>query len=130
VAITPQRQKPFEIRQRTFIFARDVLKAYPADARRHAPSAEIWRQLVRSSASVGANLEEADAGSSKIDFAYRVKVAVREARESKYWLRLIEGAGLEGKAIVRPLLQESSELVAILTTIAKNAAAAKKKTQA
>ena len=70
-------------------------------------------------------MEEADAGSSKSDFAYRVKVALREARETKYWLRLIEGAGLEGKGVVKPLLQESSELIAILTTIAKNAATKK-----
>jgi four helix bundle protein len=124
VAEKPKGQKPFETRERTFLFARDVLTAYPFDARRHAPSAEVWRQLMRAAASVGANLEEADAGSSRSDFAYRVKVALREAREAKYWLRLVEGAALEGKSIVKPLIQESCELIAILTTIAAKASRA------
>jgi four helix bundle protein len=120
-------QKPYEIRERTFLFARDVLTAYPEEAWRHAPTAVVWRQLIRAAASVGANLEEADAGSSPDDFSYRVTVSLREARETKYWLRLIEAAKLQGADAMNPLIQEASELVAILTAIVKKREARKAK---
>lgn len=113
-------QKPYEIRERTFLFALDILNAYPEEAWRHPPSAVVWRQLIRAAASVGANLEEADAGSTPTDFSYRVSVSLREAREAKYWLRLVEAAKLQGAPAMKPLIQEASELVAILTTIVKN----------
>jgi four helix bundle protein len=119
VANTPNSPKPYEIRERTFLFALDVLKAYPEDSWRHPPSAIVWRQLIRAAGAVGANLEEAHAGSGSTDFGYRVKVSLREARESKYWLRLVEAAELRGAAKMKPLIQEASELVAILTTIVK-----------
>ena len=127
MANTPKSSKPYEIHERTFLFAQDVLNAYPDEAWRHPPSAVVWRQLIRAAASVGANLEEADAGSSADDFSYRVKVSLREAREAKYWLRLVEGAKLQGAAKMKPLMQEASELVAILTTIVKNRQANKAK---
>lgn len=114
------QKKPYEIRERTFLFALDVLDAYPQDAWRHPPSAVVWRQLIRAAASVGANLEEADAGSSPTDFSYRVRVSLREAREAKYWLRLVEAAKLRGAPAMKLLIQEASEIVAILTTIVKN----------
>jgi four helix bundle protein len=113
--------KPFDIRERTFEFARDVLKSYPTTVRSHAPSVEVWRQLIRAATSVGANLEEAHASASKADFRFRVKVSLREARESHYWLRLIGAAGLLGSVQAAPLSAEANELVAILTTIAKRA---------
>ena len=112
--------KPYDICQRTFGFARDTVRAYPSSVRTHTPSAVAWLQLVRSATSVGANLEEAQAGSSKADFRFRVKVALREAREALYWLRIIQAAGLTGAELTEGLRQEANELVAILTTIAKN----------
>ena len=114
--------KPYDIRERTFEFARDVLKSYPGTVRSHTPSAEVWRQLIRSGTSVGANLEEAHASGSKADFRFRVKVALREARESHYWLRLIDAANLVGEDRVDQLRTEADEIIAILTTIAKNSA--------
>jgi four helix bundle protein len=110
---------PFNLTRRTFVFARDVLTAYPKEARRDPPSYTVWLQLLDAACSVGANVEEAQAGSSRADFRAKIKIALREARESHYWLRLITAAGLAGKARVATLQQEARELVAILTTIAR-----------
>ncbi|MCX6911335.1 MAG: four helix bundle protein [Verrucomicrobia bacterium] len=81
------------------------------------------RQLLRAGTSVGANWQEATAASSRADFVYRVEVCEREARESNYWLRLIEAAMLPDDADVKALKRESEELVAILTTIGKKSKA-------
>jgi four helix bundle protein len=70
---------------------------------------------------VGANLEEAKAGQSKADFHAKLRIALKEARESHYWLRLIGESGAVRAERIASLIQEANELVAILTTIAKKA---------
>ena len=82
---------------------------------------EIGRQLTRSSGSVGANIEEAQGTTSRSDFAYRMSVALREARETYYWLQRVRNNRLLQPERLGPLLGESNEIVAILTTIVKNA---------
>jgi four helix bundle protein len=81
---------------------------------------ELGRQLLKSGTSVGANLEEADAGESKPDFRHKVAVSKKECRETRYWLRLIAYADNRVTPLATPLVQEASELVAILTAIKKN----------
>ncbi len=78
-------------------------------------------QLARSGTSIGANIEEARGGFSKNDFAYKMSIALREARESNYWLRLIEGSGLIKPDIIAPLLKESGEIKNILGAIVSKA---------
>jgi len=72
--------------------------------------------------SVGANLEEASAAQSKPDFISKCSIAAKEARETRYWLRLLIAAKGVSKERLTPLIEESDELVAILTTILKKAA--------
>lgn len=80
----------------------------------------IKYQLIKASTSIGANYEEAQAGSSKADFINKVNIALKEARESNYWLRLL--AVLEGeKDELLLLMRESNELKNILGAIVKNA---------
>lgn len=77
-------------------------------------------QLIKASTSIGANYEEAQAGSSKADFIHKVNIALKEARESNYWLRML--AALEGeKDELLLLMKESNELKNILGSIVKNA---------
>jgi four helix bundle protein len=78
----------------------------------------ISRQLLKSGTSIGANIEEAIAASSKRDFAYRMSVACRECRETRYWLRLIQATSMMDDDL-RPLIDESTELIMILTKIVK-----------
>lgn len=71
--------------------------------------------------SVGSNLEEVEAGQSKADFISKCRIALKEARESHYWLRLFSATEMVKPKLVETLIQEASEIVAILTTIVKNA---------
>jgi four helix bundle protein len=82
--------------------------------------AEIGRQAVRSATSIGSNTEEADAAESKRDFVHKMSIAHKEARETRYWLRIIQSAMLDDGE-VQALIQESDALVRILYKIADNA---------
>jgi len=75
----------------------------------------IGDQLFRSGTSVGANFEEAPAAESKDDFVHRLQIALKELRESNYWLRLLAEAGKLPKPCLEPLLDESNQLVAMLS---------------
>src|SRR5690349_9608135 len=76
-------------------------------------------QLVDAAMSVGANLEEARGAQSKADFHAKVRISLKEARESHFWLRLLAESGSIARKRVTPLIQEANEIVAILTAIAK-----------
>ncbi len=78
---------------------------------------ELARQLIRSGISVGANTQEADAAESAIDFVHKMKIALKEAQETRFWLRIIMESNLLCDDETRALLQESDELVRIINTI-------------
>ena len=79
----------------------------------------IARKVMRCGSSVGANVEEAQAASSRKEFVRRMEIAQSEARETLYWLRIVAECGLVSKARLTELLREADELVRIITTIAK-----------
>lgn len=74
-------------------------------------------QLTKSATSSGANYEESQAGSSKADFTNKVRIALREMRESNYWLRIIKGIDDTENTELNNLIQESKELKLILGAI-------------
>ncbi len=80
----------------------------------------ICKQLLRSGTSIGANVEEAQAGQSRADFLSKYNIALKEARETNYWLRLLNAVEVFTENEFENLLKESNELVAILTTIVEN----------
>lgn len=82
---------------------------------------EIAKQLTRSSGSVGAHVEEAQGSTTRNDFAYRMSVALREARETRFWLQRVRNNELLKPERLEELIQESEELVAILTAIVRKA---------
>ena len=75
----------------------------------------LARQVLRSGTSIGANLEEARAAQTRRDSAARFSIALKEARETAYWLRLLSTTGLVPIGLVASTLTEAEELVAILT---------------
>ena len=83
-------------------------------------------QLLDSGTGIGSNLEEARAGQSRADFIAKARVALKEARESHYWLRLIERSGSVNSKRIHPLVEEANAIVAILTTIIKKASPPRK----
>ena len=80
----------------------------------------IKLQLTKSSTSIGDNYEESQAGSSKADFKNKVRISLREARESNYWLRVIKALERSENEQLESLIQESKELKNILASIINN----------
>ena len=78
----------------------------------------ISNQILRSGTSIGANIEEALAGQSKRDFTAKMSISSKEARETKYWLRLLNESELT-KLNVNSLILDIDELIRILTSIVK-----------
>jgi four helix bundle protein len=86
---------------------------------RNVAGQEIGRQVIRSSGSVGANLDEARGTLTRADFTHKVSLSLREARETLYWIRRIESNLLLPVRRLGPLKTEWDELVAILTSMQK-----------
>ncbi len=78
----------------------------------------ISKQIIRSGTSIGANVEEAIAAQSKKDFINKLSIASKEARETKYWLRLLDKSELT-KIPVESYLIEIEHIINILTKIIK-----------
>ena len=115
----PQNENPkrFDLEDRTFVFAKRA-RALVKELTKTIGNIEDARQLVRASGSVGANYIEANEALSKKDFVLRIKICRKEAKESRYWLRLVETsdlAGFERDALV----QEAQELMNIFGAIVR-----------
>jgi four helix bundle protein len=107
-----------DIKERSFGFAVSIVKSVRKLPKNHA-GYRIGGQLLEAATSMGANVEEATGGFSKKDFTYKMGVALKEARESNYWLRLIRVSELTTADELEYLLKESEELRRILTSIVK-----------
>jgi four helix bundle protein len=107
----------YNLEERTFEFAKNVrffIKKIP----KTISNIEDAKQLTRSSGSVGANYIEANESLSKKDFLMRAKISRKEAKESRYWLKLIDTQDKDELEIERAtLVQESTELVQIFSSI-------------
>jgi four helix bundle protein len=80
----------------------------------------ISRQLIRSGTSIGANVEEAQSGYSRNDFASKMSIAQKEAREANYWLRLLMDSKQLKEDVIRDVLNESEEISKILFSIVRS----------
>jgi four helix bundle protein len=81
----------------------------------------ISYQLLKAGTSIGANLEEAQAGQSKADFISKNSISLKEARESHYWLRLIIATNLMPETEVEELRDEAEQLMKIIGSIVTSA---------
>jgi four helix bundle protein len=109
-----------DIQARAFDFAVQIVRLHQKLARQGSAGRVMSSQLLRSGTSIGANLEEASVGQSRADFIAKCVIALKEARETHYWLRLIAACQIAGPQEFAPIIAEANELVAILTTIVKN----------
>ena len=108
-------EKKYNLEDRTFIFTKNVI-AYVRNFPKGITHAEIGKQLVRSSGSVGANYIEANESLSKKDFLMRIKICRKEAKESAYWLKLSSPAKPHENTKLE-LMCESEELMKIFSAI-------------
>lgn len=78
---------------------------------------ELSSQILRSGTSIGANIEEALGGVSRKDFINKLGISYKEARETKYWLRLLRDSELIEISMADSLIADCEELLKILYTI-------------
>jgi len=104
------------IREKSFEFALEIVKLYQqlVEQKEYV----ISKQLLRSGTSIGANVEEAGAAQSKKDFVSKMSIASKEARESKYWLRLLQKSDLTAIE-VNAYINDVESIINILTKIVK-----------
>ena len=120
---TPAAAPPYQIAERTFEFSCEVVRLCQQLGRRDWIAQHVARQLLAAGTSVGANVEEAQAPASARDFVSRAGVALRECRETRFWLRLVSACQLAPDLPVERLNDESRQLTAILTTMVRTSRA-------
>lgn len=107
----------YDLEERTFEFAKSV-RLFVKTLPKSIGNIEDCKQLIKSSGSVGANCREANEALSKKDFVFRIKISRKEAKESIYWLRLIDESNrLPNSEEAEGLIQEANELKKILSSI-------------
>ncbi len=110
-----QNSKKYDLEERTLCFAKQVIK-FIYTLPKTLTNIEISKQLMRSAGSVGANYIEANESLSKKDFVMRIKICRKESKETRYWLKLVNGnIGTEENK--KGLVQESTELMKIFGAI-------------
>lgn len=115
------RKRTLALHERALRFSNNVNQSYPAGPINY-PSQIVWGQLVRASDSMSNNLVEAGNGSTDPDFLNKMRVSLREAKESTMCLAKIRRAPLANapRVISLGLEQEADELCAIFSTIITN----------
>ena len=106
-----------DIRKRTFEFAVRIVKLCQHLNEKPGVSRILSSQLLRAGTSIGANVEESQAGQSRPDFISKYSIALKEARETHYWLRLLIATEVVPEARLAELLNEIDELTRIIGAI-------------
>jgi four helix bundle protein len=107
------------LRDRTFAFSCAVVIFGRGFFAWREPERTLTSQLVRAAVSVGSNAEEAAGAQTRPDFLTKISIALKEARESHFLLRVIRFSGLDESDELAGLIQEANELVSILTASVK-----------
>jgi len=113
------REKVYDLEERTLRFAQEV-RAFVKTLPRTVANVEDIRQLVRASGSVGANYIEANEALGRRDFAMHLRISRKEAKESRYWLRLVDtGDDRTVEPERHRLAGEAHELASIFSSIVR-----------
>ena len=111
-----------DIRKRAFQYSLRAIRLY--HVLQNAKDGAGWvigKQFLRAATSIGANVEEAQAGETRADFVHKYGIAQKEARETIYWLGLLAEGAIIPKRRMIPLLKETEEIYAVITAIIRNA---------
>ena len=111
-----QPATPYDLCERAFLFACRVVKLSARIESRRGSATRVAWQLTKCGTSVGANLQEAKSASSRADFLAKQEIALREAREAWFWLRIVRACELAQGNDIERLLDEANEIVAILVS--------------
>jgi len=109
--------KDFDICDRTFQFSVRIVKLCNFINETPGSTRELSKQLIRSGTYIGANVEESRAAQSTADFIHKLEIALKEARETRYWIKLVIATSLVPENRLLPLLSEINELMNIIAAI-------------
>ncbi|MBQ6510295.1 MAG: four helix bundle protein [Flexilinea sp.] len=104
------------VEEKSFAFALEIVKIYRILSSEKKEFV-LSRQVLRSGTSIGANVSEAQQAQSKADFISKMNIALKEAYETRYWLRLLCGSGFMDQNETAPLLARVDELIRLLVSI-------------
>lgn len=114
------QEEETDIVELSFEFAVKVVEAVGSLPRK-TEGFELGRQLIRSGTSIGANVEEAQGARTKPEFINSMNIAKREARETRFWLRVLRAGSLLNQKTADPLIEDAECLIRVLTAIVKTA---------
>ncbi len=114
-------REPPNIRKRAYQYALRAIRLHQyLQKQRDSAGWIIGKQYLRAATSIGANLEEAQASESRADFAHKLGIAQKEARECLFWLRLLADSRILPNSRLKLLTKETDELIAVITAIVVN----------
>lgn len=113
------KDKKYDLEERTAKFGENIIK-FVKKIKKDSVSVPLISQLVRAGTSIGANYCEADDAESKLDFKHKIGICKKEARETKYWLRMIVNIDSNLKEEAKILWQEAKELNLIFNAITRS----------
>jgi len=108
--------KAYDLEERTAKFGESIIE-FAKSLSRDRINDELVGQLVKAGTSVGANYEEADGAESRKDFRHKIAVSKKEAKETKFWLRMMAKANPTRKEECVSLWREAQELTLIFSSI-------------
>ena len=114
--IQAQNTKTYDLETRTFTYAQEV-RIFVKALKKTVASIEDIKQLIRSSGSIGANYIEANESLSKKDFYMRIKISRKEAKETIYWLKLLDIENIPSNRVRLALVDEGTQLMKIFGSI-------------
>ena len=112
-------QESQKIQNRTLSFAVRVVKLCKFLSEQNGVTRVLYKQLIRSGTSIGANVREAQSAQSDRDFLHKLEIALKEARETEYWLIILVKTDLVKEQRIKLLRQECEEIIKILVAITK-----------
>ena len=107
------------IKDKTYKFSLKIIKLYQYLSK-EIKEFVIAKQILRSGTSIGANIEESTGAQSKKDFIAKFHIALKEAKETHYWLRLLKDSELIEVQLIDSFLNDLNEIITIITAILKS----------
>jgi len=105
---------------KSYQFALDVVDLYKICIRENHHYRDLFKQLIRSGTSIGANIHEASGSISKAEFSSKISIAYREALETRYWLSLLKDSEIISKEKSDELDKKADELCRIMFSVLKS----------
>ena len=108
------------IAEKSYNFAVRIVKLHLYICKKEKYVYSLSSQLLRSASSIGANVEEALGGHTRKDFSAKMSIAYKEARESKYWIKLLSECGIIETKFSQSFMKDADEIVRMLAAIVKS----------